>query len=40
MDIESESDDWNPDPNSNMLDKHVIHFSSNSNIQIKISKKI
>lgn len=30
MEIESESDDWNPDPSSTLLDKQVIIFSSNS----------
>ena len=28
MDIEEESDDWNPDPSTNILDKKIIKFTS------------
>jgi hypothetical protein len=28
MEIEEESDDWNPDPNTNMLNKKIIKFTS------------
>jgi len=28
MEIEEDSDDWNPDPNTNILDKKIIKFTS------------
>jgi len=39
MDIEEDSDDWNPDPNLNILDKKVIKFTSTALIQTKKSKQ-
>lgn len=37
IELESESDDWNPDPNSTLLNKQIIVFTSKI-YNLKINK--